>query len=393
MVSLADLAERERVDFVLIAGDIYDGTWDTADTGLYFLKWLDRLQKSGIEVYAISGNHDAQSKMTNVFRLPNNPSGKPVMLSSSEAETILLDDLDVAIHGRGFAQQAEAENLVRQYPPAQPGMFNIGMLHTSLDGTSGGVHHRYAPCKPTDLISRGYDYWALGHIHTRKHHHKPGETPIVFPGNIQGRHIRESGPKGCEVVTVDDAQNISMQFVPLDVFRWDICDINVDGVDDADDLLSRFAASMRETVTRGDGLPMAIRVIVSGTSTAHDTWLSEPDKWSRQMRADAITLGGADVWIEKVKFETRPLKQLTAEDVASGPIAEVLRLFDELAVDDELARELDRELDDLRGKLPGELLNGTDAIATKDDLQKLRSIVSEIQPMLLHRLTSEEVAS
>ncbi|WP_261343501.1 metallophosphoesterase family protein [Rubripirellula reticaptiva] len=392
LASLAGLAEREQVNFVLIAGDIYDGTWDTADTGMYFLKWLDRLQKSGIEVYAISGNHDAQSKMTNVFKLPANPSGRPVMLSSSQPETVVLDDIDVAIHGRGFSQQAEAENLVRQYPAAIAGKFNIGMLHTSLDGV-GGAHHRYAPCSNSDLISLGYDYWALGHIHTRKHHHKPGEAPIVFPGNIQGRHVRESGPKGCEVVSVDHSGNVSMQFVRLDVFRWEICDVNVDGVESPDELLSRFAIQMQNVVAGGDGLPMAVRVIVSGISTAHDAWLSEPEKWSGQIRADAISVGGADVWIEKVKFNTRPLKQLTAEDVASGPIEEVLRLFDELAIDDEMATELDAALDDMRGKLPAELNRGTDAIAPKNDVAALRSLLSEIQPMLVHRLTTEAVGS
>ncbi len=392
LTAMAELAERERVNFVLIAGDIYDGTWDTADTGMYFLKWLDRLQKSGIDVYAISGNHDAQSKMTNVFRLPSNPGGNPVMLSSSEAETIILDDIDVAIHGRGFAQQAEAENLVREYPPAVPGKFNIGMLHTSLDGAAGGVHHRYAPCSTADLSSRGYDYWALGHIHTRVHHHKSGDVPIVFPGNIQGRHIRESGAKGCELVAVDHAGNVSMQFVPLDVFRWEVCEVNVDSVASPDDLLVHFGDCLRETVARSNGLPMAVRVIVSGTSKAHGTWLSDPEKWSGQMRADSITIAGADVWIEKVKFDTRPLVPLSAEEVESGPLAEVVWLFDELAINDELAREFDQHLDDLRAKLPSVLMSGDDSVASKNDLQKLREVLSEVQPMLMGKLETKDAS-
>ena len=92
------------------------------------------------------------------------------------------------------------DNLASGYPRYDPGYFNIGMLHTSLTGRQG--HEDYAPCSTDELKSKGYDYWALGHVHKREIVDK--DPWIVFPGNIQGRHIRETGVKGVTLVTVED---------------------------------------------------------------------------------------------------------------------------------------------------------------------------------------------
>ena len=90
----------------------------------------------------------------------------------------------------------------RTWPPAYPapvsGCINIGLLHTGLGGADG--HERYAPCTLEELRLRGYDYWALGHIHTRQVLCQ--DPPVVFAGNVQGRHIRETGPKGCLLATI-----------------------------------------------------------------------------------------------------------------------------------------------------------------------------------------------
>ena len=131
--------------------------------------------------------------MTRTLRLPGNVR----VLNDARPETVRLDDLGVAIHGQSFARAAVTENLAAGYPDAVPGWVNIGLLHTGLTGLEG--HERYAPCTIEDLRARGYDYWALGHIHTRRAH--CDDPPVVFPGNPQGRHIRESGEKGCLLTT------------------------------------------------------------------------------------------------------------------------------------------------------------------------------------------------
>ena len=112
-------------------------------------------------------------------------------LSAKRPETVLIDDLGVAIHGQGFAQRAVREDLLPSYPPACKGLFNIGILHTAATGREG--HEPYAPCNVEGLLAKEYDYWALGHVHRREILY---ENPwMVFPGNIQGRHVNESGPR------------------------------------------------------------------------------------------------------------------------------------------------------------------------------------------------------
>ena len=222
--NLVALAIEQRVDFVLLAGDQYDGDHDDYRTVLFFTQQMIRLRDADIRVFAITGNHDATSKMTKSLRLPDNVR----LLSPKKPETIAPDDLGVAIHGRGFAKQAEFENFVPDYPAARAGRFNIGLLHTSLDGREG--HAAYAPCSVADLRSKGYDYWALGHVHQRQDVAK--EPLIVFPGNVQGRHIREAGAKGCMLVTVDEQGRATMEFVALDVFRWAVCDVSADGAEE-----------------------------------------------------------------------------------------------------------------------------------------------------------------
>ena len=104
----------------------------------------------------------------------------------------MLEDLGLAVHGQGFAKREVTEDLSSAYPQADPHLFNIGLLHTCLDGKPG--HEPYAPCTVDGLRSKGYQYWALGHVHNRE---VVSQDPwIVFPGNIQGRHARETGSQG-----------------------------------------------------------------------------------------------------------------------------------------------------------------------------------------------------
>ena len=166
-----------------------------------------------IPVIMIAGNHDAANKMTRALRLPENVR----FLAHERPETVLLEDLGVAIHGQSFAKPAVIENLAVAYPKPVTGCSNIALLHTGMGGVDG--HERYAPCTLDDLRTRGYDYWALGHVHTRQVLCK--EPQVVFAGNVQGRHIRETGPKGCLLVTIGTDQRIETAFERLDQVRWE----------------------------------------------------------------------------------------------------------------------------------------------------------------------------
>ena len=153
---LIDLAISERVDFVLLAGDLYDGDWKDYNTGLYFINCMVKLKQAGIEVFMISGNHDASSQLSKSLRLPDNTH----LFSPRKAETICMDALEVAIHGQSFIKGKITKDLSANYPQAKAGYFNISLLHTSLNGRQG--HDTYAPCTLEGLKQKQYHYWALG---------------------------------------------------------------------------------------------------------------------------------------------------------------------------------------------------------------------------------------
>ena len=126
------------------------------------------------------------------------------------------------------------------------GFFNVGVLHTALDGREG--HAPYAPCTVDELVGRGYDYWALGHIHKRESANGNRHPRIEFPGNLQGRHMRESGARGCLLVTVDGSGQTVPEFRSLDVFRWEIVAVNAAAAESTADVLELVrAAAVRGT--------------------------------------------------------------------------------------------------------------------------------------------------
>ena len=216
LTRLVDLALDEEVDFVLIAGDLYDRDWQDFHTGLFVREQMVRLGRAGVKVFIVQGNHDAQGVISRQLPWPDNVK----VFSSRSAETVKLDDLRVAIHGHSFPDREVPEDLVPGYPMAVPGYVNIGLLHTSLTGAEG--HDTYAPTSLDTLRSKGYDYWALGHVHARQV--VCDEPRVVYPGNLQGRHARETGPKGCELVSVAGGK-LDATFVPLDVVRWHQVDV------------------------------------------------------------------------------------------------------------------------------------------------------------------------
>ncbi|HEX2148233.1 MAG TPA: DNA repair exonuclease, partial [Pseudorhizobium sp.] len=229
--ALVDQAIELNVDFFLVAGDVYDGDWKDNKIGLFFNREVARLERAEIAVFLLKGNHDAESVITKTITLPKNVREFPV----NKPGTFTLEHLKVALHGQGFAERSATENLALAYPAAKPGWFNIGVLHTSLTGRE--PHAPYAPCSVEDLRSRGYDYWALGHVHDFE---IVSEDPyVIFPGNLQGRSIREQGAKGAVLVTVDDGR-ISLERIITDSARFAETTVAVEPEDDLPAILRRI---------------------------------------------------------------------------------------------------------------------------------------------------------
>jgi DNA repair exonuclease SbcCD nuclease subunit len=390
--NLVDLAVREQVACVIIAGDVYDGDWQDFNTGLFFVRQMSRLREANIAVVLIRGNHDATSRISRSLELPDNVCS----LSTKKPQTVEgrdigygLAHLDVTIHGQGFHSAAVDENVVLNYPAAKSGAFNIGVLHTSLEMEAGGEHARYAPCAVSDLLARHYDYWALGHVHRRRIVHD--DPPIVYPGNVQGRHIRETGVKGCMLVSVDERGQIELEFQPLDVFRWYELPVSIDGAAGGEEVLGTVAAQLREFVHEYGELPLALRVVLTGACDAHLELAGAPERWINQVRALASNVGLGNVWIEQVRFRTTPRVASRPVNLDDGPWREVAGYLEDLRADDALLAPVVDQLSALARKIPDELAGGDDGDAVRlNDPQYLRQLLDQVEPLLLTRLQSRE---
>lgn len=371
--NLVRLAIDRKVSLVVIAGDVYDGDCRDFNTPLFFSAQMQRLAAEGIRVALISGNHDAANKMTRSLRLPPNCR----TLAVDAAETIAFDDLGIAVHGQGFSRADVCENLAANYPAAVSGLYNIGLLHTCATGSDR--HEKYAPCSLDDMRRRQYDYWALGHVHKRNLE-LCTEPRIVFPGNVQGRDIGEPGAKGCVLVDVDGAHNTRVEFVPLDVLRWEHVAVDLASAANEDDVLTLVRERLGDCWDSAGGLPTAVRVTLEGATAMHERIALHAERIVQEVRNPANHPGDGNLWIEKVLRRTRP--RTIADDLAlDGPLGELAALFRELQGDDEALRALAEELPELRatgalGEFRGDSAEGGDFVWLRGELAAVESLLA-----------------
>ncbi|MGG5819586.1 metallophosphoesterase family protein [Falsiroseomonas sp. HW251] len=333
--NLVDLAIAENVAFVVIAGDLYDGDWKDFSTGLFFAAEMQRL---GRPCFLLRGNHDAQSLITRRLKLPDNVHE----FSSRRAESFVRRDLGVALHGHSFPDREVPEDLSATYPDPVPGLLNIGVLHSSADDP--GDHATYAPCTPERLRDKGYDYWALGHIHIRQVLHQ-GHPWIVFPGNIQGRHARETGPKGCTLVTVEEGRIATVEHRDLDVLRWAVLEVDATDADE-DELLARLGATVGTALAAAAERPLLARLTLSGETALHAALPDRVEELVAHAAGAAIEVGGR-LWIEKVQLRTRAPAHLAADTL--DPLRQA---FLAASQDPAVADPLREEIEALRLRLP-----------------------------------------
>ena len=375
--NLVDLALGEAVDFVLIAGDLFDGTWKDYNTGLYFVSQVRRLTATGIEVFIIAGNHDAAGQMTRSLPYPE----KVHLFSHRKAETRTLDSLKVAIHGQSFGTAAVTGNLAAGYPEPVPGYVNIGLLHTSLTGREG--HETYAPCTLADLENRGYDYWALGHIHQFE---IVAEAPmVVFSGCIQGRHVKEAGAKGCVRVSLEAGSAPEVVHHALDVIRWERLIVDLSGAQTIDESLDRFEDAFETEIDRHDPIPVIARVEFVGETALHAQIASDPEHLKESVRSAAIAAFGDRAWIEKINVKTRPGGRATPDP---GPLRELGLFVETLMSSESGLLALSNELSSLFQKLPPDYRQGEVRIRP-DDPQQMREIVDQAHALLVRRLNKD----
>lgn len=333
---LVRLAVRERADFVLISGDVYDAADRSLRAQLRFHRAVDELAAAGIRVYVVHGNHDPLSGYRAELHWPENilffGADEVMREPAYNKEGKHVAD----IYGISYGQAAEQDNLASRFQASDPSLFNIALLHCNVEGRQG--HDNYAPCSKQELIRSGFDYWALGHIHTREILH---EAPwIVYPGNPQGRSVKESGPKGAMLVEVSGTKQVSASFHALDCIRWQRLRLDISQMTEERELLAGLQHCMKDARLSADGRSSIVRIMIEGRGPLHDV-LARSDRISdllEMMREDAEAEWLRDhsetfIWPEKLELRTRggwDTERLLEEDSFLG---DLLRLSRSLQAD------------------------------------------------------------
>ncbi len=383
-----DLCLEEQVDFLVIAGDLFDTDVKDFNTALEAAAQLRRLHQANIPVYLISGNHDSRQEMTRHVPWPDNVT----LFDHKKPQTVRHPTLPITLHGMSYPQREVTDNLVPLYPPPEPDRFNIGLLHTNAVASS--QHASYAPCSVEELRSKGYDYWALGHVHEYK---VLNEHPhVIYSGNTQGRSVRETGVKGCVLVTLQEGSGglEIASCVPrqTDLARWYHETIELAEEDNEEALFDAVRNRLRSVITAADGRLAAVRLEFTGRCAVHSSLASDLSKQQliTNLRALASDFGD-EIWIEKIKFRTQsPLDHNRLRE-RQDLLGQLLRDIDLLAESPKSLIDLP-ETKDIASKVAAELVGESgseDDAGLFEDTERHLSWLRDAETLLLSQLVQE----
>ncbi|MEA1830966.1 DNA repair exonuclease [Methylobacterium durans] len=369
--------------FLLVAGDVYDGDWTDNTIGLFFARQVARLDRVGIPVVLVRGNHDAESVITRSITLPSCVKTFP----TQRADTHRLDDLRVALHGRSFPNRAVEENYALAYPAAVPGWFNIGLLHTSCTGHA--AHATYAPCSVADLAGRGYDYWALGHVHD---YAELSRDPwIVFPGNLQGRSVRECGEKGAVAVEVTDGRIRAVRRLIVDHARFATLPVDLSDTVSEREAIARVEDALRPLSEDAQGRLLAVRVSLTGRTKLHDRLAADREGLTAEIQAAAHRVH-EDIWLERLRIETARPRAPASADPAPGIGLDPAELLAAVDRDPDFRARARAALAEITAKLPSGMQAGIQGgIRAEDGLaDELDALCAEAEAVILGRLRGRD---
>ncbi len=380
--AIIELCMDEEVDFLLIAGDVYD----SADKSLYaqvrFIEGLRKLETAGIQVFICHGNHDPLNDWSASLTWPGNVH----IMNGDRAKVVEFKKEGVSaafIVGMSYPTQHIMKNLVKNFPRKGDNWpFTIGLLHCSVGSTS--EHDPYAPCTLQDLRELNYDYWALGHIHTPSIVCK--EDPVViYPGNPQGRHPGETGARGCFVVDVSSGGDISTRFIETDSVRWHIREISIEGLEKEGELIESLQSQLDDIRENSGGRSAICRFVLKGRGPLHRTLREEGflEDLLHLLRENEIR-GRQFIWVERIENETLfPVERellLKREDF----MGDLVKIVDGLKTDEKARNEFREVLSPLFGSR-----NGRKHIA-RIDAEEMNSLIQHAENILLDALLTEE---
>jgi len=320
--NVIDIAIREKVDFLIIAGDVYDG----ADRSLHAQwRFFQALRESGLQCFVAHGNHDPLSGWEAGLILPD---GVHKFDGNNVECTLAMrgDEKLAYIYGISYPSREIRENLALRFPQEKNAPFSIGVLHCNVGGYS--EHENYAPCSMDDLCKCGIDYWALGHVHTRQvlNENKPY---IIYPGNTQGRSVRESGERGCYLIKVDDTGTVSTEFMITDVVRWFIEEVNISDIDTIDALIDTLSRIKDEIRSQADGRDAVLRLYLTGRGELHKKIKQSESDITQMLREDEKERRQF-VWVESIQINTRPAVDIQSRRQVEDFVGEFLKTTESL---------------------------------------------------------------
>ncbi len=327
--NIIDLCISERVDALLVAGDIYDGADRSLRAQQAFIDGLRSLDAAGIRSFVCHGNHDPLDGWEARLSYPESCHRFGVEF---EAVLVFPDTPERGlVYGISYPTRDVYDNLVARLGQVDEAAFTIGLLHANVGSNTD--HALYAPCSLDDLAQSGIDYWALGHVHTRQILRERAPT-VVYPGNPQGRHPNEPGARGVYLVEVDDTGGISLEFRATDTVRWEQARTDISAMETEQELVDAIEDEMQSLLDGAEGRSIVVRMTLTGRG--------ELNRFLRQPGAVDDLLAGVNdrwaerlpfVWCERIQDETAAAIDRDALRSGEDFLAEVLRTADQIRED------------------------------------------------------------
>jgi DNA repair exonuclease SbcCD nuclease subunit len=312
---------QEKPDFVLIVGDIYDGEDRSLRAQHKFQKGMEELNHHNIPVFLCHGNHDHLGGKWTRFQLPSNVH---VFQMKTEKAFIQIGNQDVYISGFSYKERHVKESMISSYEEAtQTDAIYIGMLHGSLAGDAS--HDVYAPFTKDELISKNYDYWALGHIHKRQVLHT--EPPIVYSGNIQSRHRNEKGQKGFYDVVLEKG-NVNLAFISTSSIIYDQINCSCKEIVHANEWFEAIEESIEQFRSENGAGIVEIKLTEVDNYTINLLDGTPIDEWLSMVR-EIQEMKNPHVWVQSIHIEPSEIYEMESSGLTEN-VMSVINNWDAL---------------------------------------------------------------
>jgi exonuclease SbcD len=375
--NVVELALKNKVDFLLVAGDVYDAADRSLRAQLKFADGLKKLADAGIRSFVCHGNHDPLDGWIASLQWPEEvhifgPELESVPVSVGEEEV-------VSIHGVSYPHNQIDDSFGRGFKRRGSQPFQIGLFHCSVG--SDPAHETYALRTLSELVAANLDYWALGHVHANRVL-MDGHPFVAYPGTTQGRHIREPGPRGCLVVQVDGQGAVDARFEPVDCVRWSSRELQIDNLETEGNLIEALERTCDGIGDEAQGRPVVVRITLSGRGVLHSMLrrVQVVEDLTERLRVTGLE-SAPPIMVEQIQVQTNTPIDLDHRRKSADFLGEVLRLIENTREKPTRLQEMISELyDDRRGRkfleTPAE--------------EELLQLLSEVESMCVDELVEEE---